>query len=142
MNIIHFKYFRFFVFLLLFIKVQCEKSVRKWRKIFKVLITDKNARRDTPYLSVCSPNAGNADQNNSEYGHFLHSEKKKKNKSFWLGFTCSLGEENFYEFYIWSYYQGLPEVVCKVGALERFTKFIRKHQRKSHLFNKVTVWGL
>ena len=32
-------------------------------------------RRDTEYLSVFSPNAGkcdkNADQNNSEYGHFL-----------------------------------------------------------------------
>ena len=31
----------------------------------------------TAYLSVSSPNAGkcgeNADQNNSEYGHFLHS---------------------------------------------------------------------
>ena len=33
--------------------------------------------RDTPHLSVFSPNAGkcgkNADQNNSEYGHFLRS---------------------------------------------------------------------
>ena len=32
---------------------------------------------DTPYFSVFSPNAGkcgkNADQNNSEYGHFLRS---------------------------------------------------------------------
>ena len=32
-------------------------------------------RRDTPYLSVFSPNSGkcgkNADQNNSEYGHFF-----------------------------------------------------------------------
>ena len=35
-------------------------------------------QRDTKYLSVFSPNAGkcgkNADQNNSEYGHFLVSE--------------------------------------------------------------------
>ena len=35
-------------------------------------------RRDTPYLSVFSPNAGksrkNADQNNSEYGLFLCSD--------------------------------------------------------------------
>ena len=34
-------------------------------------------RRDTPYLSVFSPNPGkwgkNEDQNNSEYGHFLRS---------------------------------------------------------------------
>ena len=34
-------------------------------------------RRETKYLSVFSPNAGkcgkNADQNNSEYGHFIHS---------------------------------------------------------------------
>ena len=34
-------------------------------------------KKDTPYLSVFSPNAGkcgnNADQNNSEYGHFLRS---------------------------------------------------------------------
>ena len=34
-------------------------------------------RRDTSYLSVCTPNAGKcrkyADQNNSEYGHFLRS---------------------------------------------------------------------
>ena len=28
---------------------------------------------DTPCLSVFSPNAGNADQNNSEYGHFSRS---------------------------------------------------------------------
>ena len=45
-------YFRFFIFLLLFIKAQCEKSVRKWRKIFKVLITDKNALRISLY-PVC-----------------------------------------------------------------------------------------
>ena len=35
-------------------------------------------RRDTEYLSVCSPNVGksakNADQNNSKYGLFLHRE--------------------------------------------------------------------
>ena len=34
--------------------------------------------RDTPYLSVFSPNGGkygkNVDQNNSEYGHFLRSD--------------------------------------------------------------------
>ena len=29
--------------------------------------------RDTPYLSEFSPNAGNVDQNNSKYGHFLRS---------------------------------------------------------------------
>ena len=28
----------------------------------------------TPYLSVFSPNAENAEQNNSEYGHFLRNE--------------------------------------------------------------------
>ena len=32
-------------------------------------------RRDTEYLSVFSPNAGNTDQNNSEYGFFLRSER-------------------------------------------------------------------
>ena len=32
-------------------------------------------RRDTPYLSVFSPNTGNMDQKNSEYGHFLGSER-------------------------------------------------------------------
>ena len=36
-------------------------------------------KKDTPYLSVFSPNAGkcgnNADQNNSEYRHFLRSVK-------------------------------------------------------------------
>ena len=79
----------------------------------------------------------NADQNNSKYGHFLRSEKKRKTKFFWLGFTCSLEQENLYEFYIWSYHQGLPEVVCKVGALERFTKFIGKHQRKSYFLIKL-----
>ena len=31
-------------------------------------------RKDTPYLSVFNPNAGNADQNNSEDGHFLRSD--------------------------------------------------------------------
>ena len=30
-------------------------------------------RRDTPYFSVFSPNAGNAGQNNSEYRHYLYS---------------------------------------------------------------------
>ena len=39
-------------------------------------------RRDTPYLSVFSSNAGkcgkNADQNNSEYGHFLRSASDRE----------------------------------------------------------------
>ena len=39
-------------------------------------------RRDTPYLSVFSPNSGkcgkNGDQNNSEYGLFLRSEHLHK----------------------------------------------------------------
>ena len=30
-------------------------------------------RRDTPYLSIFSPNTGNTDQNNSKHGHFLCS---------------------------------------------------------------------
>ena len=29
---------------------------------------------NSPYLSGFSPNAGNTDQNNSEYGHFLRSD--------------------------------------------------------------------
>ena len=40
-------------------------------------IWEISGSRDTQYLSVFSLNAGkwgkNADQNNSEYGHFLHS---------------------------------------------------------------------
>ena len=36
--------------------------------------TKKNAK-NTAYLSLFSPNAGNTDQNNSEYGHFLRSER-------------------------------------------------------------------
>ena len=40
-------------------------------------------RRDTRYLSVFSSNAGkcgkNADQNNSQYGHFLPSGRQKRN---------------------------------------------------------------
>ena len=39
-------------------------------------------RRDTEYLSVFSPNVGkcgkNADQNNSEYGHFLRSASDRE----------------------------------------------------------------
>ena len=34
-------------------------------------------QRDTPYLPVFRLNAGNTDQNNSEYGHFLRSLKPK-----------------------------------------------------------------
>ena len=34
----------------------------------------KSLRRDILYLSVFSPNAGNIDQNNSEYGHILRSD--------------------------------------------------------------------
>ena len=41
---------------------------------------------DTLYLSVFSPNAGkcgkNADQNNSEYGHFLRSEQVSSRQVF------------------------------------------------------------
>ena len=35
-----------------------------------------HSEKVTPYLSVLSPNTENADQNNSEYGHFLRSEMK------------------------------------------------------------------
>ena len=36
-------------------------------------------RRDASYLSVFSPNAGKADQNNSEYGQFLRSDGLQRN---------------------------------------------------------------
>ena len=48
------------------------KSVLIWR-VFLVRIFPhwEWKERDTPYFSVFSPNAGNTDQKNSEYGHFL-----------------------------------------------------------------------
>ena len=42
-------------------------------------------RKDTPYLSVFSLNAGKWDQNNSEYRHFLRSVTLSQNwKIFWI----------------------------------------------------------
>ena len=51
------------------------------KKLLKRMLQKKNIIKNLTgmkYLSVFSPNAGkcgkNADQNNSEYGHFLHSD--------------------------------------------------------------------
>ena len=38
------------------------------------VVDTKIISRKSPYLSVSSPIAGNADQNNSEYGNFSRSE--------------------------------------------------------------------
>ena len=49
-----------------------------WSAFFRIFRHLDWIRRDTPYLSVISPNAGkwgkNAHQNNSEYGPFLGSD--------------------------------------------------------------------
>ena len=48
---------------------------------FRIFPHSDRIQRDTPYLSVFSSNAGkcgkNADQNNSEYGLFLHSGNRR-----------------------------------------------------------------
>ena len=59
----------------------CVKSVRirsySGPHVSHILPHSDFIRRDAEYLSVFSPNAGkcvkNADQNNSEYGHFLRN---------------------------------------------------------------------
>ena len=55
----------------------CVKSVRIRTILVRIFPAFCRIRRDTPYLSVFSPNVRkcgkNADQNNSEYGHFLRS---------------------------------------------------------------------
>ena len=50
-------------------------------ELFLVLIFPHSdwIRRDASYLSVFSPNAGKADQNNSEYGQFLRSDGLQRN---------------------------------------------------------------
>ena len=61
------------------ISFHCVKSVRiqscSSPHFFRIFSHSELIRRDLPYLSVFSPNAGkfgkNADQNNSEYEHFL-----------------------------------------------------------------------
>ena len=56
-----------------------------WRKLF--FLHSDRIRRDMEYLSVFSPNTGkcgkNADQNNSEYEHFLRSRNGYLSFSFW-----------------------------------------------------------
>ena len=47
-------------------------------------------RRDTEYLSVLSPNAGNTDQNYSEYGHFLRSDNDFQILSQYVKFRIKL----------------------------------------------------
>ena len=47
---------------------QYVKSIRIWS------FSGSRIWTDTPYNSVFSPNAGNTDQKNSEYGHFSRSE--------------------------------------------------------------------
>ena len=48
-------------------------------KSVKVILVRIFPDSDTPYLSVFSPNVGNTDQNNSEYGHFSCSVKSEEN---------------------------------------------------------------
>ena len=72
--------FKILCMLILF-KLHCVKSVRIRSYSgphFPLVFPHSHwIRRDTEYLSVFSPNAGkcekNADQNNPEYGNFLHS---------------------------------------------------------------------
>ena len=47
-------------------------------------------RRDTEYLSVLSPNAGNTDQNYSEYEHFLRSDNDFQILSQYVKFRIKL----------------------------------------------------
>ena len=57
------------------LRKKCPYSVLFWSAFFQ---HSDRIRRDSPYLSVFSSNAGkfgkNADQNNSEHEDFLHSE--------------------------------------------------------------------
>ena len=50
----------------------CVKSI--YIRRIRIFPHSNWTRRDSPYLSVLSPNARNADQNNSEYGYFSRCE--------------------------------------------------------------------
>ena len=49
--------------------------------IFVEVSLRKNCPYSESFWSVFSPNTGNTDQNNSEYGHFLHSV--------WVIYNCT-----------------------------------------------------
>ena len=83
-------------------------------------------RRDTVHLSPISPYSvrmrENKDQNNSEYGQFLHSDRKADLSSI---FPQTISRSS------------RPEVFCEKGILRNFAKFTGKHKCQSLFFNKV-----
>ena len=57
---------------------QSVKKVQIRVTLVRVFLHSDWIGRDTEYLSLLSPNVGNADQNNSEYGHFTRSDDPSK----------------------------------------------------------------